>query len=382
MSEWRRVRLGQVVECYDSLRRPVKGAERRPGPYAYYGASGVVDSVDGYLFDGAYALIAEDGENLRTRKTPIAFLASGKFWVNNHAHILGGTSETDVRYLAYRLQCSDVAGYLTGSTQPKLTQHALLSMAFDWPPLSVQRAIAEVLGALDDKIDANIRQSELVLQMSVAVYGAAVANSRAEVALRDVGAWTSGGTPSTGNPEYWGGPTPWISAASLKSFFVATSDRSVTEKGVLAGTRLAPPGALLFVVRGMSLKSEFRVGIAQRTVAFGQDCKAIVVDERFPSTTVAIGLLARSDEVLTLVDEAGHGTGRLPTDRIQRIIIGIPPAGHIARVENALLALAERGAAAEEEARRLAALREALLPALLAGTLHVRDVGAFVSEAV
>ena len=72
--------LGEVTENLDSRRVPVRGSERRPGPYPYYGASGIVDYVDGFLFDGEYLLIAEDGENLRTRNTPIAFIATGKFW--------------------------------------------------------------------------------------------------------------------------------------------------------------------------------------------------------------------------------------------------------------------------------------------------------------
>ncbi|WIM06796.1 MAG: restriction endonuclease subunit S [Candidatus Nitricoxidivorans perseverans] len=78
--EWRERPLGDLTENLDSVRVPVKEADRRAGPYPYYGASGIVDHVDGYLFDGEYLLIAEDGENLRTRQTPVAFLARGKFW--------------------------------------------------------------------------------------------------------------------------------------------------------------------------------------------------------------------------------------------------------------------------------------------------------------
>jgi predicted nucleotidyltransferase len=84
----------------DGRRVPVKELDRKPGPYPYYGASGIVDRVDGYLFDGEYLLVGEDGENLRTRQTPIAFLAKGKFWVNNHAHIVRGNHRADTRFLA------------------------------------------------------------------------------------------------------------------------------------------------------------------------------------------------------------------------------------------------------------------------------------------
>jgi type I restriction enzyme S subunit len=85
-SEWRERMLGEVTQNFDAIRVPVRETERHEGPYPYYGASGVVDHVGKYLFDGEYLLVAEDGENLRTRNTPVAFLARGKFWVNNHAH--------------------------------------------------------------------------------------------------------------------------------------------------------------------------------------------------------------------------------------------------------------------------------------------------------
>ncbi len=121
-SEWRLRPLGDLTENFDSIRVPIKRADRRRGPSPYYGASGVVDYVDGFLFDGEFLLIAEDGENLRTRSTPIAFLARGKFWVNNHAHIIRGNDNADTRFLMYVLRTTNISGYLTGSTMPKLTQ--------------------------------------------------------------------------------------------------------------------------------------------------------------------------------------------------------------------------------------------------------------------
>lgn len=109
--EWRERSLGELTDNFDAIRVPVKEVDRRPGPYPYYGASGVVDHVDQYLFEGEYLLIAEDGENLRTRSTPIAFLARGKFWVNNHAHIAQGNREANTRFLMYALAATDISGY-------------------------------------------------------------------------------------------------------------------------------------------------------------------------------------------------------------------------------------------------------------------------------
>jgi len=155
--EWRKRQLAELTDNFDGIRVPVKEADRRPGPYPYYGASGVVDHVDKYLFDGEYLLIAEDGENLRTRNTPVAFLARGKFWVNNHAHIVRGNGQADTRFLMYALSTADISGYLTGSTMPKLTQGNLNRIPLLSPPLPEQRAIAHILGTLDDKIELNRR---------------------------------------------------------------------------------------------------------------------------------------------------------------------------------------------------------------------------------
>src|SRR3972149_5920434 len=149
VGEWRERSLGELTENFDSIRVPVKEADRRPGPYPYYGASGIVDYVDRFLFDGEYLLIAEDGENLRTQQTPIAFLAGGRFWVNNHAHIVRGNRDNVTRYLMYALTATDVRPYLTGSTMPKLTQANLNRIPVSAPPKPVQEAIAHILGTLD-----------------------------------------------------------------------------------------------------------------------------------------------------------------------------------------------------------------------------------------
>lgn len=152
---WRPINLGDATISYDSIRRPVRASERTPGPYPYYGASGIVDHVEGYLFDRQLLLVSEDGENLRTRKTPIAFLASGRYWVNNHAHVLGAADGYDLRFLCYAMQLVDISGYLSGSTQPKLTAKSLASIEMFAPDLPEQRRIAQVLGAFDSLIDVN-----------------------------------------------------------------------------------------------------------------------------------------------------------------------------------------------------------------------------------
>lgn len=125
--------LGDICENLDSMRVPITSTDRKPGNYPYYGASGIVDMVDDYIFDGDYLLVSEDGANLLARTTPIAFSISGKNWVNNHAHILKFESKSLQLYVEYMLNNSSLTEKITGSAQPKLNQKALNSIKVPMP---------------------------------------------------------------------------------------------------------------------------------------------------------------------------------------------------------------------------------------------------------
>jgi type I restriction enzyme S subunit len=156
------------------------------------------------------------------------------------------------------------------------------------------------------------------------------------IELAEAGIWLSGGTPLTSNSTFWDGHIPWISASSLKKFDIDDSDRRVTTLGAASGTRSVPRDTVLFVVRGMSLKSEFRVGITRRDVTFGQDCKAILPRSDIDSRYLAYSLDAHSNKILSIVDEAGHGTGRLPTPQLAKLKIGVPSRGEQRKIAEIL----------------------------------------------
>ncbi len=125
---WRLVRVKDVMEFFNTVRVPLSAAERgvmTERIYDYYGASGVIDKIEAYHFDGTYILIAEDGANLLTRSKPLAFLATGKFWVNNHAHILKPRWGGDDTFFVTLLESRDFSLFVTGAAQPKLTMENL-----------------------------------------------------------------------------------------------------------------------------------------------------------------------------------------------------------------------------------------------------------------
>ena len=112
------VRLDEELRNFDYARRPIKSSERVRGPIPYLGASGVVDHVEGFTHDGEFICVSEDGENLRSRNTPIAWVQRGQFWANNHLHVLGGVPLPRLRFYAAAIEASNISGYLTGSAQP------------------------------------------------------------------------------------------------------------------------------------------------------------------------------------------------------------------------------------------------------------------------
>ncbi len=138
-------RLGDVCEILDNKRIPITASNRQPGPYPYYGANGIQDYVDNYIFDDELVLLAEDGGNFGSKDKPIAYRVSGKCWVNNHAHVLKPKKGLDVNYLCYSLMFYDVTGLVNGATRQKLTQADMRKMEIPLPPLDEQRKIAAVL---------------------------------------------------------------------------------------------------------------------------------------------------------------------------------------------------------------------------------------------
>lgn len=167
-----RCTLGELIECFDNKRIPLSAQERatRKGPYRYYGAQNVVDHIDAYLFDGEYALIAEDGENLRSQKQDVAQIVEGQFWVNNHAHIIQANANADLWYLCALLNQTDISRYISGSAQPKLSQEGMRKIVVEVPDVQEQRRIGLLLRCLDRKIALNRKKIATLEKMAKEIY--------------------------------------------------------------------------------------------------------------------------------------------------------------------------------------------------------------------
>jgi type I restriction enzyme S subunit len=165
---WEVKKLKYCLKLLDNRRRPLSGEERShmsERAFDYYGASGIIDKVEDFIFDEDLILVAEDGANLLSRSTPLAFIARGKYWVNNHAHILKPLKQNSLGYFGYQLQLFDYTPLISGSAQPKLTGDRLKNIFLIVPPIEEQKKIVQYI----DTETATIDETIALIEKSIAL---------------------------------------------------------------------------------------------------------------------------------------------------------------------------------------------------------------------
>ena len=368
---WHSKLLGDCVETFDNLRRPVTKKDRIPGKYPYYGASGIVDHVDSYIYEGLHLLVAEDGENLKTRKLPIAFLADGRFWVNNHAHVLQANKDNDTRFLAYRIVSLDLSGYITGSTQPKLSQATLLSIPISVPELEEQRRIAGALGTLDDKIESNRNLTELIPNLIDALIKRELSKGCGNLLpVSKLAKFINGGAYTKGAS---GSGRMVVRIADLNSGPGASTIYNDID---VPDDKLAHVGDIL-----MSWSGSLGVYVWVREEAIVNQHIFKVVLTDFPAWLVH----NRLNEVLggfrSIAADKATTMGHIQRKHLNETLVEVPVM-RLERLEHLCEPLWHRFISAQLESLRLAALRDALLPELMSGRMRVDEAGRLVSEAL
>ena len=151
LKKWEMRPLGELTVNFDRSRKPVKDGDRKlmQGPYPYYGATGVVDHVNDYRLDGTYLLISEDGKALEFRNYDIAFIVSGKIWVNNHAHVLQCKDDFNMVFLQYFIKYLDISHWVTGIDQKKLNRENMDTIPIVVPPIVLQNQFAAFVQQVD-----------------------------------------------------------------------------------------------------------------------------------------------------------------------------------------------------------------------------------------
>ena len=170
--EWKRCTLENCADFLDGLRKPIKSEDRKceKGLYPYYGASGIIDYIDEYIFDGEYVLLSEDGANILDRNYRVAFIARGKIWVNNHAHVLLPYKNIDINFLSEALERLNYAIYNTGTTMPKLNQEVCRKICLNIPSREEQNKIGNLLFLLNERIATQNKIIEDLKKLKSAIY--------------------------------------------------------------------------------------------------------------------------------------------------------------------------------------------------------------------
>lgn len=368
--ETKKYRFDEVTINFDKKRIPLSSAQRekRQGTFRYYGAQGVIDHVDDYIFDGTYLLIAEDGENLKSKKQNIAQVVDGQFWVNNHAHIVQGNEQCDTRFLCYLINSMDLSGYVTGSAQPKLSQANLNAVTLSLPTLAEQKRIVEYLYMLDQKIDVNRQINDNLQQQAAALFSSLYDRSNTEVRFTDLIQILGGGTPKTGENTYWNGNIAFFTPKDVGIPYTLITEKTISKEGLShCNSRLYPVNTVFVTARGTVGK----VGMSGVPMAMNQSCYALVGKEThqllvYFYTLKAVDRLKHkasgavfdaittrdfeSEQIMKLSDDDATAFLRVAEPMFQEVLNN--------NIENL----------------RLSTLRDSLLPKLMSGEIDVSAV--------
>lgn len=373
------VSFGDVTDNFDKKRIPLSAAQRekRQGKYRYYGAQGVIDWVDDYIFDGTYLLIAEDGENLKSKKSNIAQLASGKFWVNNHAHVIQCKKGYDIRYLCYLINLTDLSGYITGSAQPKLSQSSMNAIVLPMPKFEIQKEVADFIEKFDKKIQINEKVNDNLEQQAATYFQELFINNANPVwqisTISDLGTVVGGSTPSKTKPEYYtNNGIAWITPKDLsinKSKFISHGENDITELGLKnSSATVMPKGTVLFSSRAPI----GYIAIASNEVTTNQGFKSVIPYSEIGTAFVYFFL----KHSLPVIESAASGSTfkEISGSAMKNIPAIIPDRNTLDQFNSFCAPIFAQQKILEEQNHSLAMLRDSLLPKLMSGAIDIASI--------
>ena len=277
-----------------------------------------------------------------------------------------------------------------GSTFLEVSKRAIRSFRVVVPPLPEQRKIVAILSSVDDAIEKTktvIDQVQVVKRglmqelLTRGLPGQHTRFKRTEIGeipeewklmpLGDVGSWSSGGTPSKRQPEYWNGAIPWVSPKDMKQIRIDDAIDHVSKAAIDKGTRVTPRDSILVVVRGMILAHTFPVALTLTDVAFNQDIKALVPNEHFAPEFLLYWLDGQQKRVISLVDSSSHGTKRLPTSKLFAELVPCPQLDEQENIAQLLRSHDLYGTSVTVAKEGMITVKSALTSVLLTGELRV-----------
>lgn len=389
-------RLDDIVDIHNHKRRPLNSREREnmQGQYPYYGASGIFDYLNDYIFDGEYVLISEDGENLKSRKTPIAFKVDGKFWVNNHAHIVKGKEDLINEFIVYYFANLDLNPFVTGAVQPKLNKENLLSIPIYMPKKpEIRNQFVSVLKSLDDKIENNLATNQTLEEIARTLFKEWFVNFNFPNAdgnlkhsefgeipeswevgtLGDIYKTTSGGTPSRSKAEYYeNGTIGWVKSKELNNSFIIDTEEKITENALKnSSAKLLPKHSVLIAMYGATVGE---IGITTKEFTCNQAICSFLPNDNYPFSFIYNFLLHSKQDII------GRAVGSAQQNISQQVLLQfklvIPPSELVQEYHRIVFPLFQKIQDNIEENESLRDLRDSLLPKLMSGEIDVNPSNA------
>lgn len=340
--EWEQRKLDDVVEFLDTMRKPLEGAKRASGPYPYYGASGIVDYVDGYLFDEELVLLSEDGANITDRNYPVCFLASGKYWVNNHAHVLRTKKENENNFICNSLERKDYTQYNTGMAMPKLNKETCRKIPVLCPAFEEQQKIGDYFRSLDHLITLHQRKCDGVKSLKKYMLQKMFPQNEQKVPeIRFEGfteAWEqrklgeitesySGGTPTAGKKEYYDGNIPFIRSGEISS---DKTELFISDEGLNnSSAKMVKTGDILYALYGAT---SGEVSISKLKGAINQAILAIRPYQNYDSQFLMQWLRKSKETIIGTYLQGGQGN--LSGNIVKELLVDVPTSEEQKQIGN------------------------------------------------
>ena len=376
-NSWNEVRLSEVVDFLDDRRIPIKENDRVSGNYPYYGASGIIDHVADYIFDGEYILLGEDGANILERSTPLAFRVSGKCWINNHAHVLSPKAEYHIDYLTNYLESLSYVKYNSGTAQPKLNQDTCQKIPVVCGSYAEQAQTADILTTQDTVIhlkekllSEKQRQKKYLMQQLLSGKKRLLGYNQkwTKTRLGAISSMSSGGTPLSQISDYYGDRYVWVSISDMSASgkYIVSSEKKLTQKGFdNCSAKLYPIGTILFAMYA----SIGACAISNVECCSSQAILGIEVSEQVLNEFLYYFLLNGRDEFKKLSQASSQPN--LNKKIVESIAINLPPLDEQERIVDILSKMDQNCDLLIRDIEQEKQKKKALMQLLLTGIVRV-----------
>lgn len=373
--KYNKFRFDEITLNYDKKRIPLSAMERtkRQGAFRYFGAQGVIDYVDDYIFDGKYLLIAEDGENLKSKRQNIAQIVEGKFWVNNHAHIVQCNDKCILEYLAYLINGKDVSGYITGSAQPKLSQANLNAMEFDIPSIKEQQDILSILLPIEQKIRINKEINNNLEQQAKAIFSnefltlEILPNGWKQASLIDIADYLNGLAMQKYRPTADETGIPVLKIKELRQG--CCDDNSELCSPSIKSEYIIHDGDVIFSWSGSLLVDFWCGGVCGLNQHLFK-----VTSNNYDKWFYYAWTKHHLDRFIAVAADKATTMGHIKRDELAKAEVLIPNEADYNRIGTLLQPIYDLIIANRIENKRLAETRDFLLPRLMSGELDVSNI--------